>query len=288
MAIVLHTPRVDELREVIDTLRKWQHDTAPFQLHPGDLGWFWRFGESATAAALRIWKRDEWIVAVGLLDGQTLLRTTTAPDALRDGELARQVVADLTRPERGVLPAGAVAVEAPTGALVHDLLDEAGWAIGEAWTPLCRDLARPVDPPALRIEIAGPDLARTWTTVERASFNVPPIPDDRWLAMAAGLPFAQARCLLGYDDRGAAVAAAAVWSAGPGRPGLLEPLGVHPDHRGRGHGTAITLACATALREMGSSSAIVCTPVSNAAATTTYRAAGFQALPDRHDRCRRG
>ena len=97
--------------------------------------------------------------------------------------------------------------------------------------------------------------------------------------MAAGSPYADARCLLGYDDGGVPVAAATVWSAGPGRPGLLEPVGVHPDHRGHRYGTAISVAAAAALRELGSSSATVCTPSSNVGAVATYRSAGFDELP---------
>jgi len=98
--------------------------------------------------------------------------------------------------------------------------------------------------------------------------------------MTAGICYQQGRCLVGYDDDGVAVAAVTVWSAGPGRPGLLEPMGVHRDHRGCGSGTSITLAAAAALREMGSSSAIVATPTSNKGAVATYTAAGFDAAPD--------
>ena len=101
-----------------------------------------------------------------------------------------------------------------------------------------------------------------------------------WHAMAAAPPYAQARCLVGYDDSGAAVAGVTVWSAGSGRPGLLEPLGVHEDHRGHGYGTAISVAAAAALREMGASSATVCTPSSNVGAVAAYASAGFQRLPD--------
>ena len=98
--------------------------------------------------------------------------------------------------------------------------------------------------------------------------------------MTTGIPYQQARCLVGYDDEGIAVAVATVWSAGPGRPGLLEPMGVHSDHRGRGHGTSMTLAAAAALREMGASSATVATPTSHKGAVATYLAAGFDAAPD--------
>jgi ribosomal protein S18 acetylase RimI-like enzyme len=65
--------------------------------------------------------------------------------------------------------------------------------------------------------------------------------------------------------------------------GLLEPMGVDREHRGQGYGKAITVAAAAALRELGSSSAIVCTPSSNVGAVATYKSAGFQQLPGTRD-----
>lgn len=104
--------------------------------------------------------------------------------------------------------------------------------------------------------------------------------------MAAGLPYADARCLLAYDDPGVAVAGLTAWSAGPGKPGLIEPLGVHAAHRGRGYATAICVAAAAELKELGSSSALVCTPSALSSAVATYKSAGFQQLPERLDRTR--
>ncbi len=122
MAVTLDTPGVTDLPEVVAALREWQYDGAPMQLHPGDVGWFWRFGAEATAAAVRTWSRDGQILAVGLLDGRALLRMTIAPDVHQDEDLARQLVADITEPARGVLPPGKANVEAPKGALLQDLL----------------------------------------------------------------------------------------------------------------------------------------------------------------------
>ncbi|GAA3424248.1 hypothetical protein GCM10018953_14310 [Streptosporangium nondiastaticum] len=286
MTIVLGEPEVDGLGEVVDVLREWQHDGAPIQLHPGDLGWFWRFGAEATAAAVRTWSRDGRILAVGLLDGPGLLRLAFAPDAQRDEELARRLVEDVTEPERGVLSAGKADIEAPMRALVQDLLSEAGWNADEPWTPLRRDLTEPVEDPGVRIEVVGPERVHVRTAVQRASFGVSTFTDDRWHAMTAGPPYADARCLVAHDDRGDAVAAVTVWSAGPGKPGLLEPMGVHREHRGRGYGTAITVAAAAALRELGSSSAVVCTPSSNVGAVATYASGGFQRLPEVRDKHR--
>lgn len=267
-------------------LREWQDDGAPFQLHPGDVGWFWRSGGEATAAAVRTWSRDGRILAVGLLDGPGLLRLTIAPDARRDEELARRLVEDVTAPERGVLPEGRASIDTPTDALVQELLSERGWNTDEPWTPLRRDLSERVPDPGVRIEVARPEQAHVYAAVHRAAFDGSPFTEDRWHAMAAGLPFADARCLVAYDDEGEAVAAVTVWSAGPGRPGLLEPLGVHRAHRGRGHGRAISLAAAAALRELGASTALVCTPSANTGAVATYESAGFRKAPEVRDRCR--
>ncbi|GAB3450636.1 GNAT family N-acetyltransferase [Actinophytocola sediminis] len=287
MATVLGNPGIDELPSAVHALRDWQHDGAPAQLHPGDLGWFWRFGAAATAAAVRTWSRDGRLLAVGLLDGPDLLRLTIAPAALRDEELARRLVEDLAEPARGVLPAGKVAIEAPRGALVKDLLFEHGWpATDEPWTPLRRDLSTPVPAPGVRVEVVGPARAAECAAVLRASFDGSTFTAERWHAMATGLPYPDARCLVAYDDRDNAVATVTVWSAGAGRPGLLEPMGVHRDHRHRGHGRAITLAAAAALRELGSSSAFVCTPSANVGAVRTYLSAGFQPLPEVRDQYR--
>jgi ribosomal protein S18 acetylase RimI-like enzyme len=214
------------------------------------------------------------------------LRLTIAPDPQRGEELARQLVEDVTEPERGVLPEGKVNIEAPTGALVQDLLFEDGWSADEPWTPLRRDLAEPVKDPGVRIEAVGPEQAHVFAAVHRAAFDGSRFTDERWHAMAAGLPFADARCLVAYDDQGNAVAAVTVWSAGPGRPGLLEPMGVHREHRRHGYGVAITVAAAAALQELGSSSAIVCTPSSNAGAVATYKSAGFRQRPEVRDQYR--
>ena len=121
------------------------------------------------------------------------------------------------------------------------------------------------------------------TAVQRASFDGSTFTDERWHAMAAGSPYADAQCLVAYDNQDTAVAAATVWSAGPGRPGLLEPMGVHREYRGHGYGTAITVAAAAILRKLGSSSAIVCTASSNGGAVATYRSAGFEQLPEVRD-----
>ncbi|HEY4268696.1 MAG TPA: GNAT family N-acetyltransferase [Galbitalea sp.] len=288
MAIELHTPSVADLPAVVNAMRGWQLEGAPMQLHPGDIGWLWRFGGATTAAAVRTWTSDGRILAVGMLDGADLLRLTTAPGARRDRELAGQLADDLATPARGILRAGRVFVEAPADAMLQDLLAAAGWDTDEPWTPLRRILTEPVQHPGVRIEVVGTTLAEARSAVQRSAFEGSTFTTERWQVMAAAPSYADAdaRCLMAYDDDDNAVAAVTVWSAGDGRPGLLEPMGVHRDHRGRGYGRAIAIAAAAALRYLGSSSAIVCTRSSNLGGVATYKSAGFEPLAEVRDRRR--
>ncbi|WP_069385570.1 GNAT family N-acetyltransferase [Cellulosimicrobium cellulans] len=288
MVIELRTPTVDELGAVVEALRRWQVEDAPLQLHPGDVGWFWRFGAGATASALRTWSRDGDLVAAGLLDGSSLLRLAVAPELREDDELARRLADDVVRVERGVLPAGEAFVEVPVGARVDDRLRDHGWVTDEPWALLRHDLVVPPPEPGLRVEVADADRAPVWADLMRASFAGSTFTAERWRAMAGGLPYADARSLLAHDAAGHAVGVVTVWSAGPGRPGLLEPMGVHPGFRGRGNGRAVTRAAVRTLRDLGASSALVCTPASDTAAVSTYVSAGFARLGERRDRRRPG
>lgn len=283
MTITLSVPSVDALPQVDAALRTWQVEGGPLQLHPGDVGWFQRFGADETARALRVWATDAGILAVGLCDGPDVLRLTTAPGVRGDTELARTIADDLER----TVPNSPVSVEAPTDAALRPVLEAAGWRRDEAWTPLRRGLAAPVEHVGLTVVPVGPDEVADRVSVHRSAFANSTFTEERWRAMTASPAYADARCLVGYDSEGTAVAAITVWSAGAGREGLIEPMGVHRDHRGRGYGTAITLAGAAALRDLGSSSAVVATPSSNTGGIATYRAAGFDALPERLD-LRRG
>lgn len=285
MTVRLDPPGTSDLAAAIAALRGWQ-DHAAFQLHPGDLGWFARFGERRMLDTVRTWSRAGRVVAVGLLDGPDLLRLAIDPGVEEDDGLARRLIADLGDPEGGVFGAGTAYLEVPAGAGIRELLAETGWKTDEPWTPLKRDLARPVERHDLRIEIVGPELAAERVALQRSAFENSTFTVEAWTAMAAGAAFADARDLIGLDSAGVPVAAITVWSAGPGLPGLIEPMGVHPDHRGRGHGRAITLAGAAALRELGASSATVCTRSSNLGAIATYRSAGMTALPERMDLAR--
>nr|WP_221374963.1 GNAT family N-acetyltransferase [Actinoplanes polyasparticus] len=276
MSITMRDATPESLGEIVEAVALWQHTGGPVQLHPGDLGWAWRDGAQPLAAALRVWTRDGKILAAGLGDDE-VIRLGIAPDVAHDAVFAARMLADLSDPAGG---SRADVVEARFGAALRDLLHRSGWVADEPWTPLSRDLAEPVEDCGLRIELGDAHNVEDRVAVQRAAFDNSTFSLDRWHAMAAAPPYRRARCLIGYDRDDVAVAAVTVWSAGEGRPGLLEPLGVHRDHRGRGYGRAITVAAAAALQRMGSSSATVCTPSSNAGGVATYVSAGFRQQPE--------
>ena len=286
VTIELMTPEPGDLHDTLRALSAWQHEGSPVQLHPGDLGWNQGFGADALAAALRTWTREGEVVALGLLDDPRLVRLAAAPSVWHDAELADRLVADLSTPERGVLPPGSVAVEARFGGTVRERLLADGWVPHEPWAPLLRSLAEPVEDCGRRVQIVDPgdaDAIATRVAVHRAAFERSTFTAERWQAMASGPAYADARCLVVHDADDVPVAAATVWSAGPGRPGLIEPLGVHCEHRGRGHGVAVTVAAASVLQEMGITSVTVCTPSANVGGVATYVRAGFTRADDSRD-----
>lgn len=292
MDILLRTPHDSELGDLADGLAAWQVDDAQVQLHPGDLGWYSMRGAEATARALRTWSRGGKLVAIGLLDGADLLRLALDPALRRDEQIARRLCADMVDRERGVLPRGEGVVEARGAVALQRRLLDAGWEPDEPWTPLRRDLAGPVPDMLVTrtgvvVEEVDADRAGAWMEVHWSAFKGTPFgEEDRrkvvawWSTMMSGPFAARGRTLALIDLAGRWVAVVGVWSAGPGRPGLIEPMVVHREHRGRGYGAAVCEAAASVLHSMGASSVNVCAESSNVGAIATYTAAGFTAGPE--------
>jgi hypothetical protein len=275
VTIEVRTPVVNELASVVTALASFQCE-GPVQLHPGDVGWNQMAGPEATAAALRVWERDGVPVVIGFLDEPTVIRLGVSPEVAADDEVARVVAEDLTG--TGVLTEGRASVEARYGDAVQHALRARGWVTGDPWACFRGDLSVPVPDCGLRVEVVDGARVADRVAVQRAAFERSRFTEEKWRTMVEGPAYEHARCLVGYDGE-RAVAMITVWSAGRGRPGLIEPMGVHRDHRGRGHGRAITLAGAAALRGMGASSVLVATPASNTSAVATYSAV-LDRLPD--------
>jgi hypothetical protein len=50
MSITLESATPASLDDVVRAVALWQQEGAPVQLHPGDLGWAWRFGAQTLAS----------------------------------------------------------------------------------------------------------------------------------------------------------------------------------------------------------------------------------------------
>lgn len=290
MSIRKSHPAAGDLGKIAADLSHWQRDEGTLHLHPGDIGWHSLAGATKTARDLRVWSRDGEMVALGMMDGPGLLRMAMDPAAHDDDELARRISSDMNDPDAGVLVAGEATIEARGLRSLRRLLSDEGWTADALWTPFRCDFSRAIERDlieraAVRIETIGLDQADAWLAVHWSAFKGTPFEDadrrrllERWGAMAGG-PFSHlAQHLIAFDAEGTAVAVTTVWTAGPDRPGLIEPMGVHSDHRGHGFGAAITTAGSDALKKCGSSSAMVAAENSNTGALATYAAAGFTAL----------
>lgn len=287
MRLKLRTPSGAELVRIADLMSTWQTDPWVGHLHPGDLGWRTLVGAEATAEDLRVWSVGARTVAVGLID-DGVLRLALDLAAADDDDAAAHLACTLEDSAQDLFSDGEWLVEARGATALRRLLIASGWTDDEPWSPLALDLSvtrLPLPTRTLRVERVGLEAAEDWTSVHWSAFQGTPFTGERrdrftsrWGIMLTGSLADRAQCLMGYDEQGQPVAVATVWSAGQGRPGLIEPMGVHRDHHGHGYGTAITVAGARALQLAGASSAVVAAEDSNPAALATYRAAGFRSL----------
>ena len=115
MHVDMSTPTVDQLDAVVAELSSWQQEGLPVQLHPGDLGWAWRFGAGRLADALRVWTVGDTTVAIGFVDEASLIRMALAPPADHDEDLAQALAGDLEDPTQARLHGDKVDVEARFG-----------------------------------------------------------------------------------------------------------------------------------------------------------------------------
>lgn len=289
MTLSFETPTCDQLVKLAEELAQWQQIPWAGQLHPGDLGWHSSVGAERLAGDLRVWKNGTRPVALGMLDGPGLISFAIAPDCTADESLAHAMAGDLENPASPFPDDPVNVVEARGAMALQAELRRRGWAEDEEWTPLVLELTgeprwEQLEQSGLRIESAGAEEAAEWTAVHWSSFKGTPYMDEaregfvrRWSTLMTGPLPDHAQSLIGYDPTGAAVAVTTVWSAGEGRPGLVEPMGVHRDHQGKGYGVAITQAGAQALHQARASAAAVVAENSNPAALATYTAAGFTA-----------
>lgn len=261
---------------VVDCLRSWQPEGCyAAVLHAGDVGWQLRLDDDVVESSLILVRDGADPVAVAIVDGPSLLRPAIRPDRVYDLGIA-EVLAEIADAAPRTDEAWC---EAPSGSALRSLLSARGWRLDpDPWAVLYKPLS------AVDGEYADPltgplrhdkDIADR-VEVQRSAFTGSTFTVPRWRQMASGPGYDPSLDLLRRDAAKVPVAAATGWSAGTGKSGILEPVGVQRDVAGRGHGKAVSMAVIAALARAGASGVTVHTPMSNPAAIRTYEGCGLR------------
>jgi ribosomal protein S18 acetylase RimI-like enzyme len=132
--------------------------------------------------------------------------------------------------------------------------------------------------------VAGnhPDLSEAdiadRVAVQRAAFEKSTFTVARWQAMRASPAGHLCVEVLVRTPDGEAASAVTGWLAGQGKCALIEPMGTHPAHRGKGYGREALRRVGDALAARGASAVCVFTPASNTAAVALYRSVGYTVI----------
>jgi ribosomal protein S18 acetylase RimI-like enzyme len=262
--------------ELLREMAAWTPAGAPADtVHIGDLGWHLRFEDEIVAGTIVRWDRGGDLVAVAIRE-ETSAWLALAPSVGTDPVFAAEFAPAVT----ALLGAGEARLTVAPDWPVAKLLGEAGWETELRWPVFVRDLAAAPAWPS-GAELVTPQTAAERVAVQRSAFDGSTFSVPRWEQMMSAPAGEFAVDLLVRDADGYAAAAATAWFAGTGRCGLLEPVGTHADHRGRGHGRTVVLAACGALAQRGASAAAVVTPETNGAGVRLYLSAGFDIV--RHD-----
>lgn len=269
-----------KLDGIDDALRHWEPlEGCGGTLQAGDLGWKLRFGRQQAAESLREWRSPEGkTVAVVCQDSPTDWWLAIDPAHTHDLPLADSIANWAIEENAGA----SVSVDGPgSPAVWRQAFEERGFeAASDAWAHLWKPLSIADAVPVSGTDVTfGNDQAiADRVAVHRAAFTSSTFTVQGWHDMAAGPSFRPEFDLLARDDAGEPVAAITVWLPGPGKCGVIEPMGTHPHYRRRGHGRRVILAACAALAGAGASGVCVVTPESNPAAVGVYQAAGMRRI----------
>ena len=279
-----------DLPVAVATLRAWESAGGyPGGLHAGDVGWHARLPDDQLDGTLEAYVRNgEWVAFALVEPG--LVRPRLSPTQVFDAEVA-QAVAEAVDAVEG----DEVFSDADPGTPFRAALAARGWGTEpESWVCLYRPLtaadARFDDPLTAPTSTSGvPDDAAVAerVAVQRSAFAGSTFTVEAWRRMAAAPAFDPSLDLLRRTPSGEPAAACTAWSSRPGACAILEPVGTHSDHQGRGHGKAVVLAAVAALAKAGASGVCVHTPTDNAAAVAAYVSCGLRPVSYDHAMVRR-
>ncbi len=116
--------------------------------------------------------------------------------------------------------------------------------------------------PGYRLRAVAPDEAAARAACHRAAWSPPGgtsrVSGAAYQRLMATPPYRPGLDWVATDGGGAMVASCLVWLDDDTGVALVEPVGCHPDHRGRGLAAAVSLAALHAARHAGGATGLVC------------------------------
>lgn len=211
--------------------------------HPGQVTWSSIFTDPAACAAVVDETAYAWFDGPGWLEvgGDPRGATTLLKWAFERSETVQLNVDPGWRD--ALITLGGVEQEAPWFTLQHLCLSRLG-------TPRLDPgyIVRHVEPGEVDARSAAHRAA--WSDKSPSSVSA-----ARYARLVATAPYDHRLDWVALDPSGRMVGSVIVWYAGG--DALVEPVGVVPEHRGRGLAGALTLAALAAARDLGATDAIV-------------------------------
>lgn len=281
---------LDAMRALLQAGRAANNGT--FYVHPGDLNWWWYYGDPKKLFPQRafLWERAGqvigWtLIAYGALDVYPAPSLRGTSEAAEMYVWAEERLAEFTREEGGKKIETIWVGERDAWLIGH--LEGRGFVrdgddfIYNACS-LDRDIPEPVLPPGYAVR--GMGGASEAPSRARASYGAFQSKKDWEPYLQNYRNFTQAPIydpeldVVAVTPDGEIAAFAICWLDPVNGAGHFEPVGTHPDYQRKGLGRAILYEGMRRMKARGMRTASVCVDGDNSAGVGVYAAAGFEAV----------
>jgi ribosomal protein S18 acetylase RimI-like enzyme len=264
-----------------------------YYIHPGDLSWwlYYSLRGHDWSQIIHLWEDEDGRLAAWVLltPGAGYFDLYVRPDWRQAGPLESLLAWVDAAAEAMVRPVGGQAIRTmwidERDRLFISLLEQRGYSLDSEYL-LCLEqpLAGPVDAPQLPDgftvrSVAGEHEAALRAAASHAAFGSSRPFDvylQNYLAFMRSPVYTPDLDLVTVAPDGRFASFCICWVDDASRVGLFEPVGTHPDFRGRGLGRAVMQEGLRRLQARGMAQAVVCAQGDNPAAQRLYESAGFR------------
>ncbi len=281
---------LDAMRALLQAGRAANNGT--FYVHPGDLNWWWFYGDLKKLFPQRafLWERGGqllgWtLIAYGAMDVYVAPPLHGTPDAAAMYIWAEERLSEFTRQEDGKKIETIWVGERDDWLIEH--LEGRGFVRDENdfiynTCSLDRDIPEPVLPPGYTVR--GMGGASETPSRARASYGAFQSKKDWETYLQNYRNFTQAPIynpeldVVAVSPEGEITAFAICWLDPVNKIGHFEPVGTHPDFQRKGLGRAVLYEGMRRMKARGMRTASVCVEGDNPAGVGVYAATGFEAV----------